>query len=288
MIANKYQTTTILILIVSVLLPLPLHAEETETDLNGFRLWQFKNAVSSTFGKPFDTFNTADATIEAYRLDERAYMVFEYLKRTPNNIYSIQLTGDTEKALPFMGLKLGDNISKVAAILGKPSHTEKMDSPKVTRFEYAGKNYTIEVDDKDKLYSIRIFITKDLLTKTVESFEAWDEFKAAILAKDTKKIIAMLRPDVEIYKKGKILSINRRYADFLEKPDTDIIAALVGERDSVLKELIKTEPEAELRVHEKLGVGEVYKFYKGKILKEIVLFPYNGVNRVYEIEFRQN
>jgi hypothetical protein len=271
MINIKYKTAIILLPIVSALLPALLCAGELQTDLNGFRLWQFRNAVATTMGKPFDTFTTGESIVEAYRLDDKAYIVFEYIKKYQTNIYSMQITGSTDKATPFMGLRLGDDLSKVNALLGQPSHIEKIDSPKVMRFEYAGKNYTVEIDDKDKLYSIRILMTKDMLTKVSESFKAWDEFKAAIGAKDIKKIMAMLRPDVEIYKKGKVLSISKRYADFVEKPDKEFIDALLDEKDSVLKELTETEPEGELRLHEKVGVGEVYKFYKGKILKEMTL-----------------
>jgi len=287
MIKMKYKTKIIFLSIAITLLPLVLKAGELQTDLNGFRLWQFRNVIATTMGKPFETFTTDASIVEAYRLDDKAYMVFEYMKKYQNNISSMQITGSTDKAIPFMGLKLGDDISKVTAMLGQPTNIEKINSPKVTRFEYAGKNYTVEVDDKDKLYSIRIFITKDMLSKAAETFKVWAEFKTAIAAKDIKKIMVLLRPDVEIYKKGKVLSINQRYADFEDKPDKEFIAALLGEKDSVFKELAETEPEAELRLHEKVGVGEVYKFYKGKTLKEIVFFPYNGVNRVYEIEFRE-
>lgn len=287
MIKMKYITATVLLSITIALFSSLLHAEELQTDLNGFRLWQFRTVVTSTMGKPFDTFTTDASIAEAYRLDDKAYMVFEYMKKYQNNICSMQITGSTDKTIPFMGLKLGDDVSKVTAILGQPSYTEKIDSPKVTRFEYVGKNYTVEVDDKNKLYSIKIFITKDMLSKAAESFKAWDEFKAAIGAKDINKIMSMLRPDVEIYKKGKVLSINQRFADFVDKPDKEFIDAFLGEKDSVLKELAETEPEGEFRLHEKVGVGEVYKFYKGKILKEIVFYPYNGMSRVYEIEFRE-
>jgi hypothetical protein len=287
MIKMKYKTAIILLAIVSALLPSLLYAGELQTDLNGFRLWQLKPTVASAMGKPFDTFTTDDSMVEAYRLDDKAYMVFEYLKKYQNNIYSMQITGSTDKALPFIGLRLGDDITKVTNILGKPSHITKVESPKVSSYEFEDKNYTVEIDDKNKLYSIKIFITKDLLGKTSESFKAWGEFKAAIVAKDNRRIIEMLRPDVEIYKSGKVLSINQKYADFIEHPDKDFIATLVGDNGSVLNELTETEPEAELRIHEKVGVGEVYKFYKGKILKEIVFYPYNGINRVYEIEFRE-
>lgn len=283
----KYKTSIIYLLIAFILFPALLFAGELQTDLNGFRLWQLKPAVSSAMGKPFDTFTTEDSIVEAYRLDDKTYMVFEYLKKYQNNIYSMQITGSTYKALPFMGLSLGDDIEKITKILGKPSRVETIDSPKVSKYEYEGKNYTIEIDDKDKLYSIKIFITKDLLGKTTETLKAWEEFKNAIVAKDNRKIIEMLRPDVEIYKSGKVLFINQTFADFVEHPDKQFIAALVGDNGSVLKELTETEPEAELRIHEKVGVGEVYKFYKGKILKEIVFFPYNGMNRIYEIQFKE-
>jgi len=287
MIKLKYKKAIIIITIASALLPTLLYAEGLQTDLNGFRLWQFRSAVTSTMGKPFDKITTDYSIAEAYRLDDKAYMVFEYLNKFQNNIYSMQITGRTDKALPFMGLSLGDDVNKVINILGKPSGEEKIDSPRVTKYSYEGKNYTIEIDDKNRLYSIKLFITKDFLSKADGLFKSWAEFKAAIAAKDVERIIRMLRPDVEIYKNGKVLSINQKYVDFEKNPDKEFVAALIGEKDSVFSELTETEPEAEFRLHEKVGVGEVYKFYKGKILKEIVFYPYNGIDRVYEIEFRE-
>jgi hypothetical protein len=176
MIKMKYKTAIILLSIVGTFMPSLLFAGELQTDLNGFRLWQLKPAVTSTMGKPFDTFTTDDSIVEAYRLDDKSYMVFEYMKKYQNNIYSMQITGRTDKALPFMGLRLGDDITKVTNILGKPSHIKKVESPKVSSYEFEGKNYTVEIDDKNKLYSIKVFITKDLLGKTTEPFKAWDEF----------------------------------------------------------------------------------------------------------------
>ncbi len=102
-----------------------------------------------------------------------------------------------------------------------------------------------------------------------------------------KAILEWVRPDVEISRDGDVLSIKKRYDDFRAKPDDNFVKALIGERNSVLEELGKTEPEEEMRIAENVGVGRVYKFYKGKILKEIVFFPYNGKYRVYEIAFRE-
>jgi hypothetical protein len=102
-----------LVLFVAILLvPIALGAADIQTDLNGFRLMQFKTAVEAFFGKPFESFKTKSTIVEAYRVDSDAYMVFEYLNSLPDNIYSIQLTGQTSKAFPFRELMLGDDAKK--------------------------------------------------------------------------------------------------------------------------------------------------------------------------------
>lgn len=277
-----------LVLFVAILfVPVALGAADIQTDLNGFRLLQFKTGVEAFFGKPFESFKTKSTIVEAYKVDSNAYMVFEYLNELPDNIYSIQLTGHNSKASPFRGLILGDDAKKIESVLGKPTNTKKIESPDVWEYQYEGTNYSLEIDDKGKLYSIRLFTNTDIAQKADEKFKSYDQFKAFVLKKDVEGILAMLRPDVEIYKGGKVLSIKQRYADFAANPDKEIITALLGDSDSVLKELTESEAEGELRLTEKMGVGEVYKFYKGKILKEIVFFPYNGKYRVYEIAFRE-
>jgi c-di-AMP phosphodiesterase-like protein len=280
----KYK---LLLFFTILLVPVTLWAADIQTDLNGFRLLQFKTAVEAFFGKPFQTFKTKSSTAEAYRVDSDAYMVFEYLNDLPNNIFSIQLTGHTSKALPFRGLMLGDDVKRVNDILGKPSQVKKIESPDVTEYDYERTNYSVEIDDKNKLYSIRLYSNRDFTRRVNEEFKAYDEFKDTILKKDLSGILSMLRPDVEIYKGEKVLSIKRRYADFVANPDKEIITALLGDSRSVLKEVAESEPEGELRLIMNFGIGEVYKFYKGKILEEIVFFPYNGKYRVYEIRFRK-
>lgn len=188
--------------------------------------------------------------------------------------------------MPFKGLILGDDVDKVNRVLGKPARVKSIASPQVSLFEYQNGNYSVEVDKSGRLYSIRIFITEKLLTVEGDSDADWREFKAAIIAKDFVRVIAMLRPDVEIYRNGKVLAVNQKHSDFTENPDKEIIDALVGNTDSVLQEIVQTEPESELRLAESFGMGSVYKFYKGRILAEIAFFPYNGRYRVYEIAFR--
>jgi hypothetical protein len=74
--------------------------------------------------------------------------------------------------------------------------------------------------------------------------------------------------------------------DFFLDKTTVFYKALLSDYSSVYEELKATEPEREIRVYEKVGVGIVHKFNKGKILKEIVFLPFAGQYRIYEIAFR--
>src|SRR5262249_536223 len=65
-------------------------AGELETDLNGFRLLQSKKAVAAALA-PYE--KKIVSGLEAYRIDDDAYMVFGYGKKDTKHIGSIQLTG---------------------------------------------------------------------------------------------------------------------------------------------------------------------------------------------------
>ena len=272
---------------VLILFSFRLMAGEIETDLNGFRLHQFVNVAETVLGPTFKTIDAGQSVVNAYQIDERAYMVVGHHKKYPNHISILQLTGLTTKALPFKGLLLGDSEDKVIRTLGKPDRVEKIASPNVSKFAYNDRNYTVEIDESGRLYSIQIFTTTDLLTKTDGTESEWPNFKAAVLSKDFVRVVETLRPDVEIYKSEKVLSINTRYSEFIKNPEKGFVLALLGETDSVLREMSQSEPEQEIRLVMEFGVGRVYKFPKGKILKEVAFFPYNGKYRVYEIAFKE-
>lgn len=261
-------------------------AGDTETDLNGFRLQQLKHAIVAALGKPFQEDDRNNFHVEAHGIDEAAYMVFQYHKETPNHVHSIQLTGSTKRALPFKGLSLGDSSTEVNRVLGSPSRITQIEKPRVTVLEYEDKNYSVEIDDKGFLYSIRIHTTRDLVSAHGDPDSNWQEFKSALARRDVKALVEFLRPDVEIYRDGRVISINRRFSEFLANPDEQIVAALIAEKSSVRDALSQEEPENEVRLIVNFGVGNVYKFRKTKIIKEIVLFPYAGRLRVYEIAFR--
>jgi hypothetical protein len=262
-------------------------AGDLEVDLNGFRLQQLLSVVEPALGSPFKTIDEGDLVANAYAIDQEAYMVVSHLKKYPHNISVLQITGVTKKALPFKGLRLGDPGSKVIDVLGKPDEVKQIESPRLTKLSYDKRNYTVELDEQNRLYSIQVFTTSDLMNKTDGSDSEWADFKAAILSKNTAALIDMMKPDVEIYRRGKILSIAEPYSAFVAKPDAEFTSALVGPTDSVLQQILQGEPVKELRLTRNVGVGVVYKFPEGKILKEIAFFPFNGTYRVYEVAFRE-
>jgi hypothetical protein len=262
-------------------------AGDFEVDLNGFRLHQLVSIVEPALGRPFKTIDEGDLIADAYAIDQDAYMVVGHLKKYPHNISLLQLTGATTKALPFKGLLLGDPKGKVIEVLGKPDRVDQIQSLKVTKLVYEGRNYSVELDESDRLYSIQVFTTADLMNKTDGSESEWTKFKAAILSKNVGSLLEMMKPDVEIYRGGKTLSITAPFSTFSAKPDGEFVSALIGPTNSVLQQVTQVEPVQELRLTEKIGMGVVYKFPKGKILQEVVFFPFNGKYRVYEIAFRE-
>jgi hypothetical protein len=276
-----------IVFLLLVLLPCAVSAGEQTDGLNGFRLWQYKDAAEAYFGKPFAARDEEESVFEVYPVTESSYMVFEYWQKYPQNMYSIQITGYPTKMLPFKGLVLGDSKKKVVRALGKPDSTKKVEDPPVTINYYDDANYSVEIDADGRLYSIKLHVTNEFMSEAEVGFDDWDRFRNAVLAKDMKAILEMVRPDVEIFKDGKVIYINKRYVDFRKSPESAFVQALIGDSDSVLKELKTTEPEGEMRLAMGLGVGQVFKFRDGKILKEIVLFPYNGKYRVYEIAFKE-
>jgi len=276
-----------LIFILSLLfIPCAAFAADYTIDLNGFRLWQFKDVPGGFFGKPYESVKQEDSRYELYELTDDSYMAFEVWDEYPNNIISMQLTGYPTKMLPFKGLKLGDSRKKTIKALGTPDKERKVPGTSKAMLIY-DPNYSVEIDGDGRLYSIRVGITKDFMNDAEFDFKEWEQFNKAVLARDVKGILELMRPDAEIYMDGEVLTINKRYSDFVGKPDKAFVEALMGKKRSVRAELLK-KPDIEglMRLQEGMGSGQVFKFPEGGLLAEIVLFPYNGRFLIYEIAFR--
>ena len=258
-----------------------------ESELNGWRLLQFTETVNEDLGQPFTTRDDPPYHNRAYQIGKYAYMVFGTHDEQPHVIASLQLTGTAAaNMLAFKGLKLGDDRSKVIAALGEPTSVTEIDDPKVSRFDYQNSNYTVELDDKHRLYSIRIDLHHDFMKPGGDTDQDWDAFVAAVRSRSPAKLLETLRPDMEIYRDGGVLAIRHRYSDFVAAPDAAILDAFFSTSYGVLHYLNACDYEQNVRISEHNGVGLAYKFNPECPLAEIVLLPYAGQYRVYEVAFR--
>lgn len=255
-------------------------------ELNGFALWQYKTAIRSSLGEPTETVENDSSITEVYFISDNGYMAFEYCNPFPNNVCSIQITGRVPDMEPFLGLKLGDSEERIYEVLGLPSKVENVTESKVQVLAYTQRNGSVEIDEHGRLLSIHIKITNDMFASPETIGDPWTEFVSALRASDRAEILNALRPDVEIYRDGDILSIEKKYSDFRNSPERVFMHALLGQGKSVLAHANVETPEAALRKTEKMGVGLVYKFKSGEILDEVVFFPFNGRLRIYEIVFK--
>lgn len=260
-------------------------AAGSEVELDGWRLQQYITAADAVLGEPFKTLDQQHLQYRAHRLGDDAYLVFGVDERYPGYIQSLQLTGTSSTARPFRTLVLGDSAEAVLRALGEPTARTAIAEPMLTRWDYEGRNYSVELDERERLYSIRIHTDSALLDNSDD--EPWEDFKAAVVNRDLGRLAHRLRPDVEIFIGGQTLSIQRRFSDFIATPDPEFAAALFADAGSVRDALLRETPEGYVRVTERMGVGLVFKFSDSSVLREIVFFPYDGRHGVYEIAFRE-
>jgi hypothetical protein len=100
-----------LLLIILIAIPIFCNAQEFVTDLNGFKLGQFRIVPKHEFKTIFKSDKFEDGfEYDAFIVnqDSSVYMIFEYAKSDLNIIWSIQVTGmKVGYECHFKGLKLG-------------------------------------------------------------------------------------------------------------------------------------------------------------------------------------
>ena len=278
-------------LLLLCLLPLLSNSQELTTELNGFRIGQYrevpKNELKTILQK--DKFEDG-FEYEAYLVepDTSVYMIFEYANYDLETIWSIQLTGNKiGYDGNFKGLKLGMTSDEVTQILGKPSSIVDI-GEYGKRWEYNNTNYSLEINPKGLLSSIKItdksqeFYPKQDLSK-IPSFK---QFSEILNSQDRKKIIEILAPGLEIYKDNATYYFRNSIAIEI-KNDNSSIFKLIEEMKDIIN---KTNPddrmqyEENMRVTEKLGTMHVAKF-KSKDRKSEIVFKYMfGKYMIWEIK----
>jgi hypothetical protein len=266
-------------------------AQEMETELNGFKLRQYrevpKNELKAIIkqGKFEDGFE-----YEAYPIlaDQSVYMIFEYADSNLETIWSIQLTGTKPGYdCKFKGLKLGMPSKEVELILGKPSSIEDA-GEYGKRWEYAGANYSLEITPAEILGSVKItdkfpaFVSTD-----ISKIPSFDKYSEIIKSKNRTAISELLAPNIEIYKGHSTIFFTRSFADEI-KNDSSGIFKVMDEVAATLKkvDLRKAGYEENMRMLEGSDPLHVAKFKLNGKLSEIVFKYILGKYLIWEIRLK--
>ncbi|RYG47812.1 hypothetical protein EON79_06330 [bacterium] len=267
----------------------------SQREVNGFLVGQYRNAVTAHFGpKPFQTRKTEDGWVQRIYIIDRAkeaYMIFESAPAAPDTIYAIQITGwPGTPMLPFRGLKLGASREAVVETFGEPTVEEEIGEVPGTILRYEDRNYTLELSPEGRLASIRVVGSAGFDTDATKSKPDLRLFTMALQRRSLDTVVDLLTPDVEIYFGGKKSVMFKKSARReLYDPKSSFYRALFSSKGGVVSALAGETSEAEenLRVRDRGVIDYVFKFPKGKVVKEVVYKWSAGKWRVWEITLKK-
>jgi hypothetical protein len=255
-----------------------LDAQDFAQDLNGFRLGQTRAVTHRELGKP-DKQGAMDENVvfEAFLLNEEphVYILFQYHKSEPELIWSIQVTGDDVKHDPtFKDLRLGVAPTEVEKRLGKPSQKTNV-GEYGTLWEFAGRNFSIEINPANKLSSIRIVDdrSKEPDLKNLPKFPEWAK---QLQSATNVELGDLLAPDVEVYDGGKARSFGRAMKNEIALDSSGVF----GSVRRLAKELSSVDTAKADQYEEKL------RLHKAREPQHVIRLP--KLTGVTEITFRWN
>ncbi len=253
---------------------------DIQTDLNGFRLKQYRSAVANELGEPDRGGPMGDdIEYEAFFLSEEPllYMVFQYRSELDEVVWSIQMTGnDSRVDLGFKGLRFGMPEADVLKALGSPSR--KADAEEHgTRWEFDTANYSVEINTEKKLSSIRIV---DDATGTsppdVKKIPDIIKLIPVLTSGSNAEIAAVIAADMELYEKEDTKYFRRSMRNEIATDASKIFADIRRLAAELRNVNFGSEAEYEENGRFRYGVDvmHVAKFKKTKAVREIV-FQWN-------------
>lgn len=267
-------------------------SQDLLSELNGFKLNQFREVPTSEFGEPLQkkTFDDGfEMEIFLIKPDSTAYMVFEYANWDKNIIWSIQLYGDDKDLKPdFKNLKMGMFKENIIEKIGKPSDIKSVgEYGEVMKYE--NTNYSLEINKQNKLSSIKIknLYSKYYLKPKAEKIPSF-EFILEKLKGNNQKISKILSPGIEVYKDNKVIFFENSWRNEVEN-DLSGIYSLIRESIVGLEKVNTSdldEYEENMRLTLNQDIKHVLKFKKHPKIQEIVLKWELGEYLIWEIQLR--
>jgi hypothetical protein len=260
-----------------IAIPILCNAQEFVTELNGFKLGQFREVPSNEFNTFFQSDKFEDGfEYEAFIInpDSTVYMIFEYAPSDLNINWSIQVTGSkVGYDCHFKNLKLGMSSKEVTKILGKPSSIEDA-GEYGKRWEYENTNYSLEINPQGKLSSIKIIDQSDEFYPNIDlrTIPDFAQYSKILQSNDKKMISELLAPDIEIYKNDTTYSFKYSFDNEIENDNSELFQR-IGEMSILIDQInpidtLQYEENIRLVLHQ--NPMHVAKFHVNENFSEIV------------------
>lgn len=266
------------------------------TDLYGFKLGQYRETAKNELGNPIQYGKFEDGFVyEAYLLkpDTSLYIIFEYAARDTNIIWSIQVSGSNSTTdVGFKNATLGIDKIQTEKLFGKPSSREDI-GEYGNKWVYDKTNFSLEVNTKGKLSSIKILDNSDELFPKgpdLKKIPTFDNVRKTLSSNNNDEILKFLSGDIEIYKNDSTYYFKKSFKTEMNTDYSKMISLIKDISKDLLT--VNTENSDEYEENMRLSYGQdtkhVIKIKKGHVIKEIVLKYYGGQYLIYEINANKN
>lgn len=278
-------TTTFLMLLITLF---KVNGQTIVTELNGFRIGQYRETATNEFGKPFQQ-NKYDDGFENevffLKPDRSLYMVFEYDAGQTDLIWFIQISGSNNSTnIGFKGLNLGSDKNEVERVLGKPDNREDI-GEYGEKWNYDDTNYSVEISKSGKLSSVKITDNYSKNKPDANKLPNFDKVVNLLTSKSNAEIASILAPGIEIYYKGQTIFFGKSFQTEIKMDDSKIFQTIREISKGLNK--IKTSDESAYEENLRIASGQnpkhVIKIKTGHAIKEIVFDYVNGQYLIWEI-----
>lgn len=283
-----------LMLLLWLLLPCGVATAErvpSQRELNGFVIGQHRDAITSSFGKPYMEETTSDGWLYLTCLvseDPLAYWGFKFPPDHMDRLISVQYAGDPDPGMrPFAGVRLGSTDEEVMGVFGPPTSTERLTDPPVELWLYEGVNYSFEFGGDGRLSSIQIFGYDGFGDPSgFPETMPWEDVLALLGSTDPERLMDAVSSDAEISSGEDHCYVDRSMWSTL----TGTTSLFRGELTRAF-EALSTEPawepaEVRVRLARDGSPCTVYRFEQGSPVIQVVLISEAGEWRIWEIEIR--
>lgn len=264
------------------------NAQTIITDLNGFRIGQYRETASNEFGAPAKHDKYEDGfeyELFIIRPDTSLYMVFEYASGHSDIIWSIQISGyDTKEDIGFMGLKLGMDKEGVKRIIGEPNSIDDI-GDYGQMWNYTNSNYSVEISNSGQLASIKITDNYSNKSPDISKLPTFHKVVKLMSSKKNADIANIVSPGIEIYYKNQTIFYKKSIRTEI-KNDYSKVFQTIRELSKGLSKINTSDTntyEENIRVSLGQNPKHVIKIKSGHTIKELVFEYINGQYLIWEI-----